>query len=222
MVSVRWAFASVVCVACGGKLVEPSFDDAATTPDAPSTFDAATPVTHCTATTATTLASDQRGYRVALDDAYVYWVNRVGQLGLGGNQFDNSPHPTPAQVVGVSNVTAISAGSWSVCAIEADRSVWCWGQNTYDELGHDNSTDLACGGNLPCDPTPTRVPTVSCTTLLDPSRATRPPRGPKTPHPSRAAVTSPGCEVFPPRGDAITRRVKAHTLCREQRSPSRV
>ncbi len=81
-------------MACGGQLAEPP-PDAATTLDAATSDgavpDAATPVMHCTATTTTTLASDQRGYRVALDDAYVYWVtidDDVRRVAKGGGPVD--------------------------------------------------------------------------------------------------------------------------------------
>ena len=109
------------------------------------------------------IASGAESGCALLSDGTVWcWgANRVGQLGLGANQFDDGVHATPTQVLGVSGVTAIAAGSYTVCAIEADRSLWCWGQNTHDELGHDNATDPACGGNVKCDPTPTKVAAVA-------------------------------------------------------------
>lgn len=68
--------------------------------------------------------------------------NSFGQLGDG----TFNPHGTPApvyaghdgggHVIPFGNVTAIAAGGTHACALRTDTSVWCWGSNTYGELGN--------------------------------------------------------------------------------------
>lgn len=60
------------------------------------------------------------------------WGNNVaGQLGDG----TNTNHYTPAQVIGLSEVTAIAAGYDHCLALRNDGTVWAWGDNSNYELG---------------------------------------------------------------------------------------
>lgn len=45
------------------------------------------------------------------------------------------------EISGLSNVTSLSAGINSVCAVTQDKSVKCWGSNHYGELGNDTFID---------------------------------------------------------------------------------
>ena len=57
--------------------------------------------------------------------------NAVGQLGVnlvGGFRF------TPADVLGLANVTSVAAGFAHACAV-SDGVAYCWGDNTYGQLG---------------------------------------------------------------------------------------
>jgi alpha-tubulin suppressor-like RCC1 family protein len=51
-------------------------------------------------------------------------------------------------------------GNGATCAVDRDGAVWCWGNNTFGELGHATSLDPICRTttNPPCNPTPTRIP----------------------------------------------------------------
>lgn len=78
------------------------------------------------------------------------WGNNVGgQLGIGTT--DNTPHPTPAQVQGVTGATFLSgASAGHFCAIVAGGQIKCWGGNSSGQLG-----DGTVGANSP-------VPTTVC------------------------------------------------------------
>lgn len=63
--------------------------------------------------------------------------NDMGQL--GDNFITNSL--TPVDVTNLtSGVTAIAAGSWHTCALTSSGEVKCWGENSLDQLGVNNST----------------------------------------------------------------------------------
>ena len=79
-------------------------------------------------------------HSMALKNDGTVWIwggNENGQLGLGTT--DNNPHPTPIQVPGLTNVTAISAGTNYSVVVKNDGTVWAWGTNLNGEMG-DNSS----------------------------------------------------------------------------------
>lgn len=74
--------------------------------------------------------------------------NYNGELGNG--KVSNTPDPNAAPVVGITNATAVSAGSGgSSCALLKTTAVMCWGANGAGELG--------TGSTQPRDPTPANV-----------------------------------------------------------------
>lgn len=61
-------------------------------------------------------------------------VNDFGQLGIGESDTTETRHPVP--VTGLLNVKRIAASAQAfVCAILADNTVQCWGQNHRGQLG---------------------------------------------------------------------------------------
>ncbi len=60
-----------------------------------------------------------------------------GQLGTGVNDMSSS---TPALVSNTTTATAVAVGDSHACAILANGTVECWGDNYYGELGTDTST----------------------------------------------------------------------------------
>jgi alpha-tubulin suppressor-like RCC1 family protein len=63
--------------------------------------------------------------------------NDVGQLGDGTHGSIGADHDraVAADVVGVEDVIAVSAGRWSTCALQAGGEVLCWGWNESGTLG---------------------------------------------------------------------------------------
>lgn len=51
--------------------------------------------------------------------------------------------PSPARIAGLANVTAIGAGEQYTCALQADRTVVCWGDNSDGQLGDGTTTGRA-------------------------------------------------------------------------------
>jgi alpha-tubulin suppressor-like RCC1 family protein len=64
--------------------------------------------------------------------------NLEGQLGLGTSDVFYELAPTQ---VGTDLWTAeITAGDYTTCAVRADHTLWCWGENDFGQLGVDSST----------------------------------------------------------------------------------
>jgi len=64
--------------------------------------------------------------------ALAYGNNDSGQLGTGGLP---GFHGAPAQVIGLSNIVALSGGFDHYLALAADGAVWAWGSNSHGQLG---------------------------------------------------------------------------------------
>ena len=76
------------------------------------------------------------GYRVgaALATNGMVWTWGSGSHGELGQGATTTSY-MPAQVPGLTNITAISAGWFHVLALRADGTVWAWGNNPSGELG---------------------------------------------------------------------------------------
>jgi alpha-tubulin suppressor-like RCC1 family protein len=65
--------------------------------------------------------------------------NRFGELGNG--TADTDPHPTPAQVGGLSGITSVATGGGYDLALTKDGVIWGWGNNGVGELGDGTTSD---------------------------------------------------------------------------------
>jgi alpha-tubulin suppressor-like RCC1 family protein len=106
-----------------------------------STVESLVPV-QVTGLTSGVVAIAAGGYHTcALTDAGAvkcWGANAFGQLG-NGNFLDQH---TPAQVSGLTTgIAAIAAGSNHTCALTDQGAAYCWGRNSYGELGNNSTGD---------------------------------------------------------------------------------
>ena len=73
---------------------------------------------------------------------FCWGYNSSGQLGNGNNS--NSTVPVPVSGLS-SGVNAISAGTYYTCAVKASGEAFCWGDNSFGQLGTGNTI----GSNIP-------------------------------------------------------------------------
>jgi alpha-tubulin suppressor-like RCC1 family protein len=65
---------------------------------------------------------------------WVWGMNLKGQLADG--TFDGDPHPAPNRVATLSRVTRVAAGAGHILALEADGTVYAWGDNLFGQCGN--------------------------------------------------------------------------------------
>lgn len=77
--------------------------------------------------------------------------NSLGEL---GNNMLGTSSSMPVPVSNLTGVTAIAVGGFHACALKSDSTVWCWGDDTADELGYPES--MTCDGSSSefCSPVP--------------------------------------------------------------------
>jgi hypothetical protein len=63
--------------------------------------------------------------------------NTYGQLGNGSNTNETSGS---VQVSGITTAVKIVTGQWHMCALLSNAQVWCWGVNSFGELGDGTTT----------------------------------------------------------------------------------
>jgi alpha-tubulin suppressor-like RCC1 family protein len=100
------------------------------------------------------------GHTCGLTDdgtAYCWGDHHRKQLGAGGSVVcDPASEPmcgvaSPVRVAGGMRFAQISAGRWHTCAVTADATGYCWGDNMYGQLGNPE-IPIRCGAGAiePC------------------------------------------------------------------------
>jgi alpha-tubulin suppressor-like RCC1 family protein len=86
--------------------------------------------------------------------AYCWGLNTSGQLGTGSNTgpetctFGNGCSTRPVAVTGGLQFRQISAGGEHTCGITSENRVYCWGNNSSNQLGQPTDAGSeTCGGN---------------------------------------------------------------------------
>lgn len=86
---------------------------------------------------------------------YTWGSNSNGQLGSGS--MSPSTRYTPAQVIGITNAIAISAGFNHAMALLDDGTVKVWGDGYYGQIGNSTSGSTASSNPTPISPTLTGI-----------------------------------------------------------------
>ena len=88
------------------------------------------------------------------DESMWCWgANNFGQLGDPALSTDSSsPTLLPNKVIGDHQWDTFDTGEGHTCAVDTDGALWCWGANTYGQLGNNTS-------DYNPSPTPTQVGT---------------------------------------------------------------
>jgi alpha-tubulin suppressor-like RCC1 family protein len=106
------------------------------------TLDSAFPVyNYGIATGSTGVAASASGnFACGIESGLVicWGANVYGQLGNGTTT--TSPVSKPVAVVGLSGVAAVTAGASFACALMTAGGAYCWGDNTYGQLGNNSRT----------------------------------------------------------------------------------
>jgi alpha-tubulin suppressor-like RCC1 family protein len=89
--------------------------------------------------------------------AYCWGDNSNGALGIG--PADADAHPTPTPVMGGHTFGSISAGDFHTCAATFTSHLYCWGMNSWKNLGIDSTDDFTPHPPtlVPADPSVNRV-----------------------------------------------------------------
>lgn len=102
---------------------------------------------------------------VSTDGSVSCWGHQYG-VGGGNINFIGNPncedglydYSCPTQVDGISDVVKLAAGERFTCALRSNKTVKCWGLNTYGQLGNNGNPECApgtdCGieDGLTCEP----------------------------------------------------------------------
>jgi len=117
-----------------------------------------TPVQTLNITTATQVVAGINHTCALLADGTVrcWGDNEQGQIG-DGSPADLLGRPTPVKTLGITTATQLTAGSKHTCALLADRTILCWGDNTQGQLGDNTTTNR---------PTPVQTQTITAAVQL--------------------------------------------------------
>jgi hypothetical protein len=100
------------------------------------------PVAGLTTATAITALYEHTCALLADGTVRCWGDNSHGQLGDGTmTSASVTGNPTSVAVAGITTATAIAGGWWHTCAVLADLTTRCWGENEHGQLGDGTTTD---------------------------------------------------------------------------------
>lgn len=80
-------------------------------------------------------------------NAYCWGWNAYGQLGNGSLSTSTTPVPVAGGGLSAGTIATISAGRYHTCAT-ASSGVYCWGQNSFGQLGNGSTTNSSTPVNV--------------------------------------------------------------------------
>jgi alpha-tubulin suppressor-like RCC1 family protein len=106
---------------------------------------------HCDNDIATVAAGEEIACAVKFDGTVWCWgSNQMGALGTAPSASDLScgqEHCNKVPQKVLAGAAMVDTGWQFACATKTDGSVWCWGRNTFGQIGHAPGT----GGDVICD-----------------------------------------------------------------------
>jgi|GEM_PF-6191841 len=72
-----------------------------------------------------------------MDNGYLYCWGENSHSRLGDGTSDSRNTPGLVSLPPTERVVAVSMGYYHTCAITEDRELWCWGRDSYGELGYE-------------------------------------------------------------------------------------
>jgi alpha-tubulin suppressor-like RCC1 family protein len=100
-------------------------------------------VPNLTNATGLDLGGNHSCVRITIGRALCWGSNVSGQLGVNPSIASNSTFPTPMQslILAGANVASVATGANHSCALLADQTVRCWGNNASGQLGDGTRTN---------------------------------------------------------------------------------
>jgi alpha-tubulin suppressor-like RCC1 family protein len=80
------------------------------------------------------------GHALALRNDGTVWGWGDNTDGQAGDPATSGFVVVPQQVLPLTGITAVAAGTWHSMALKDDGTVWVWGQNAWGQLGNDNTS----------------------------------------------------------------------------------
>jgi alpha-tubulin suppressor-like RCC1 family protein len=100
------------------------------------------------------VAAELDGSCVVLHEGTVWCWGAQGSGQTGVSNPPSTGTPTPAKIAGLSQIVDVQGGVGFYCALDAAGAVWCWGDNTYGQLGMTGGVNC---NKKSCSPTPQKI-----------------------------------------------------------------
>lgn len=115
-------------------------------------------------------AGGEQSCAVRSSQVWCWGANGAGQLGDGTTTGRTSPVSVKTVDGPLSGVAAVAIGQAHACALRADGTLWCWGENRLGQLGDGTTTGRSIAAAVPGIAGATAVSAAgwsTCVTLVD-------------------------------------------------------